>query len=388
MKKIARLLIFIVLASLISRGGTAHSVKTSKGNYLVYVGTYTDHQSKGIYAYRFNAATGQLTSLGLAAETSNPSFLAVDPNQKFLYAVNETGKFQDQSSGAVSAFAIDRRTGKLTLLNQVASRGADPCYVAVDKTGKYVLVANYSGGSVAVFPVLKSGRLGEAISVLQYKGAGANPERQESPHAHWIDFSADNRFAVAADLGLDRLDVYKFDSTKGSLVPNDPGIVQVKPGAGVRHFAFHPSARFAYAVNEMDSSVTSFSYDPARGVLHELQTISMLPKDFSGKNDAAEIQVHPNGKFLYASNRGYDSIAVFTIDPEKGTLTPVEYVPTQGKAPRYFAIDPTGSRLFVANQSSGNIVVFQIDPVTGRLTATGRVLEIASPVCLKFVAIK
>ena len=378
----------VVLAPLFSFGGAPRSAKTSKGTYLVYVGTYTAQQSKGIYAYRFNAATGHLTSLGLAAETSNPSFLAIHPSREFLYAVNETGKFQDQSSGAVSAFAIDRHTGRLTLLNQVASRGADPCYVALDKTGKYVLVANYGGGSVAVFPVLKGGKLGEATSVLQYKGTGANPERQESPHAHWIDFSPDNRFAVAADLGLDRLNVYKFDSSKGSLVPNDPAVVQVKPGAGVRHFAFHPSARFAYAVNEMDSSVISFSYDPTRGTLHQLQSISMLPKDFSGKNDAAEIQVHPNGKFLYASNRGHDSIAVFSIDAAKGTLTPVEYVPTQGKAPRYFAIDPTGSRLFVANQNSGNIVVFQIDPVTGRLTATGQMLEIASPVCLKFVAIR
>ena len=390
MKKIGRLLIFIVLgfAPSTSVGGTSHSAQSSKGNYLAYVGTYTAQQSKGIYAYRFNATTGQLAPLGLAAEASNPSFLTVHPSHRFLYAVNETGDFQNQKSGAVSAFAIDRRTGKLTLLNQVASRGADPCYVAVDRTGKYVLVANYGGGSVAVFPVLKGGRLGEATSVLQYKGTGANPERQESPHAHWIDFSPDNRFVVAADLGLDRLDVYKFDSTKGSLVPNHPAVVQVKPGAGVRHFVFHPSARFAYAVSEMDSSVTSFSYDPARGALHELQTVSMLPKDFSGKNDAAEIQVHPNGKFLYASNRGHDSIAVFSIDPARGTLTPLEYVPTQGKAPRYFAIDPTGSRLFVANQNSGNIVVFQIDPVTGHLTTTGQVLEIASPVCLKFVAIK
>jgi 6-phosphogluconolactonase len=260
--------------------------------------------------------------------------------------------------------------------------------VAVDKTGKYVLVANYSGGSVAVFPVLKGGRLGEVTSVLQYQGTGANPERQESPHAHWIDFSPDNRFAIAADLGLDRLDVYRFDSAKGSLVPNHPAVVQLKPGTGVRHFVFHPSARFAYAVSEMDSSVTSFSYDPARGALHELQTISMLPKDFSGKNDAAEIQVHPNGKFLYASNRGHDSIAVFSIDLKKGTLTPVEYVPTQGKAPRYFAIDPSGSRLFVANQKSGSIVVFQIDPASGRLTSAGQVLDIASPVCVRFVAIR
>src|SRR3989440_4564031 len=316
MKRIDRLLILIVVvcAPLFSLGTTPHSAKTSKRNYLVYVGTYTAQQSKGIYSYRFNAITGHLASLGLAAETSNPSFLAVHPNHKVLYTVNETGNFQNRSSGAVSAFAIDRHTGRLTLLNQVASRGADPCYVALDQTGKYVLVANYGGGSVAVFPVLKGGKLGDATSVLQYKGAGANPERQESPHAHWIDFSPDNRFVVAADLGLDQLDVYKFSASKGSLVPNQPAVVQLKPGAGVRHFAFHPNARFGYAVNEMQSSVVSFAYDPVRGTLHELQTISILPKDFTGKNDAAEIQIHPSGKFLYASNRGHDSIAVFSID--------------------------------------------------------------------------
>ena len=387
MKKIARLLIFVVamFAPLFSFGSTQHPAKASKGNYFVYVGTYTAQQSKGIYVYRLDINTGRIVSLGLAAETNDPSFLAVHPNQTFLYAVNETGKFQNQSSGAVSAFAIDHHSGKLTLLNQVASHGADPCYVSVDKTGKYVLVANYSGGSVAVFPVLKGGRLGEATSVLQYKGAGPNPERQQSTHAHWIDFSPDNRFVIVADLGLDQLNVYKFNSTKGSLVPNQPAVVRLKPESGVRHFAFNPNGRFAYAVNEMGSSVTSFSYDPGRGRLHELQTISMLPKDFSGKNDAAEIQVHPNGKFLYASNRGHDSIAVFSIDPKKGTLTPVEYVPTQGKAPRYFTIDPTGSRLFVANQNSGNIVMFKINQANGRLTASGQVLEVGSPVCVKFV---
>ena len=393
MKKIERLLILIVVVmgaafAPLSFGGAPNHGKTSAGNYLVYIGTYTTEQSKGIYAYRFNPVTGQFVPLGLAAETSNPSFLAVHPNRKILYAVNEIGNFQNQNGGAVSAFAIDSHTGKLTLLNQVASRGADPCYVAVDKTGKYVLVANYGGGNVAVFPVLKGGKLGESTRVLQYKGTGANPERQESPHAHWIDFSPDDRFVVAADLGLDQLDVYKFSASKGSLVPNQPAVVQLKPGAGVRHFAFHPNARFGYAVNEMQSSVVSFAYDPARGTLHELQTISILPKDFTGKNDAAEIQVHPSGKFLYASNRGHDSIAVFSIDPAKGTLTPVEYIPTQGKAPRYFAVDPSGSRLFVANQNSGTIVIFQIDPTSGRLTPTGQVLQIATPVCLRFVPVR
>ena len=378
-------LLLLLFASLFSFRADTLSAKSPKATYFAYVGTYTEKQSKGIYAYRFNPLTGKFDSLGLAAETSNPSFLAIHPSRKFLYAVNETSNFQNRKSGAISAFAIDDRTGKLTLLNQVASQGADPCYVAVDKTGKYVLVANYGGGNVAVFPVLKGGKLGKALHVLQYKGTGANPERQESPHAHWIDFSPDHRFVVAADLGLDRLNIYKFDPTKGTLVANHPAAVQLKPGSGVRHFAFHPSARFAYAVTEMQSSVVTFSYDPAHGALHELQNISMLPKDFSGKNDAAEIQVHPNGKFLYASNRGHDSIAVFSIDPVKGILTPLEYAPTQGKAPRYFTIDPTGSRLFVANQVSGQIAAFKIDPSTGHLTSTGKVLEIASPVCLKFV---
>ncbi len=360
----------------------------AKGEYLVYIGTYTVQKSKGVYAYRFDAATGQSTSLGMVAETTNPSFLAVHPSRRFLYTANEIANYQGRNSGAVSAFAIDRATGKLTFLNQVSSRGADPCYVALDKTEKYVLVANYSGGSVAVFPVLEDGRLGEASAFVQHAGSSVNRERQEGPHAHSINLSSDNRFAVAADLGLDQLLVYRFDPTKGSLAPNKPAFAKVNPGAGPRHFAFHPSGRFAYVINEMQSSVSAFSYDAAGGVLRELQTISTLPKDFVGSNDAAEVQVHPAGKFLYGSNRGYDSIAVFAIDSGKGTLTPVAYVPTQGKTPRNFGIDPTGSYLFAANQDSDNIVVFRINPKTGRLTPTGQVLEVPSPVCVKFIAIE
>jgi 6-phosphogluconolactonase len=305
-----------------------------------------------------------------------------------LYAVNEVGKYKGQNSGAISAFAIDRSSGKLTLLNQVASRGADPCYITVDKTGKYVLVANYTGGSVAVFPVLKDGRLGEASAFVQHQGHGTNPERQEGPHAHSIDLSADNHFALVDDLGLDQVISYHFDPSKGSLTPNDPAFAQVDAGAGPRHFAFHPSGKFAYGVNEMHSTVTAYAYDGAAGKLSSLQTISTLPKDFGGQNDDAEVQVHPSGKVLYTSNRGRDSIAVFAIDPIKGTLVPVEDVPTQGKTPRSFEIDPTGSFLFAANQKSDNIVVFRIDPGTGRLTATGKILEVASPVCVKFVAIR
>jgi 6-phosphogluconolactonase len=361
----------------------------NRGKYLVYIGTYTDKtSSKGIYAYRFDAETGKLDSLGLAAKTTNPSFLAVHPNHRFLYAVNEVTNYKGESGGAVSAFSIDAATGKLTLLNEVPSGGADPCYISLDKTGKYVLVANYTGGSIAAFPVLDDGRLGKASAFVQHTGHGTSPERQEGPHPHSIDLSADNHFALVDDLGLDELLVYRFDGAKGSLTPNDPKYAKLDPGAGPRHFAFHPSGKFAYVVSELASAVTVFGYDPANGSLHSLQTISTLPKGFSGRNDDAEVAVHPSGKFLYASNRGHDSIAVFAIDADKGTLTPVEDIPTQGKEPRSFEIDPTGSRLFAENQNSNNIVVFRIDQKTGKLTATGQVLEAAAPVCVKFVAIK
>jgi 6-phosphogluconolactonase len=373
----------------------AEAAPASHKKYFVYVGTYTAEAgstSKGIYAYRFDSDTGKLTSIGIAAETTNPSFLAVHPNHRFLYAVNETGNYRGQKSGAVSAFSIDRATGKLTLLNQVASRGADPCYITADKTGKYVLVANYTGGSVAVFPVLEDGRLGEASSFIQHTGHGTDPQRQEGPHAHSIDLSPDNHFAIVDDLGLDETLVYRFDSAKGALTLNDPQLyttlAKADPGAGPRHFAFHPGGKFAYVVNEMGSTVSVFSYDGTDGALRRLQTISTFPKDFSAHNDDAEIEVHPSGKFLYASNRGHDSIAVFAVDPAKGTLTLIEYAPTKGQTPRSFEIAPGGSLLFAANEKSDNIVVFRISPQTGRLRPTGKVLDVAEPVCVKFVPIE
>jgi 6-phosphogluconolactonase len=365
-----------------------------KHKYLMYVGTYTTEAgstSKGIYAYSFDPDNAELTPLGLAAETTNPSFLAVHPNHRFLYAVNEVGNYKGEKSGAVSAFAIDRATGKLTLLNEVASKGADPCYLTVDKTGKYVLVANYTGGSVSVFPVLEDGRLGEASSFIQHTGHGSDPDRQEGPHAHSIDLSPDNRFAIVDDLGLDESLVYRFNSAKGSLSLNDPQVyttlAKADPGAGPRHFAFHPNGKFAYVINEMQSSVSVFGYDSSGGVLRRLQTISAIPTDFSGHKEAAEIEVHPSGKFLYASNRGHDSIAVFAIDPDKGTLTLIEYALTKGQTPRSFEIAPGGSLLFAENEKSNNIVVFSIDAKTGRLTPTGKVLEVAEPVCVKFVPV-
>ena len=379
--------IFILFALLLFTVGAGGAEKTAaKGKYLVYIGTYTQGESKGIYAYRFDAETGESTSLGLAAATTNPSFLVIHPNRRFLYAVNEISSYEGRASGGVSAFVIDQQTGKLTLVNEVASLGADPCHVSVDNTGKYVLVANYTGGNVAVFPLREDGGLGKASAFVQHTGSSVNPRRQEGAHAHWISVSPDNRFAIAADLGLDELIVYRFDAHAGAIAPNHRQWVKLVPGAGPRHFVFHPGGKFAYAINELYSTVTGFSYDAAKGSLHELQTVSTLPKDFGGYNDAAELQVHPTGKFLYASNRGHDSVAVFNIDAATGTLTPVEYVPTQGKTPRNFAIDPTGSYLFAANQESNNIVVFRIDPQTGRLTPTGQVLQAPSPVSITFMA--
>jgi 6-phosphogluconolactonase len=360
-----------------------------KHKYFVYVGTYTveSSTSKGIYAYRFDPDGAKLTSIGLAAPTINPSFLAVHPNHQFLYAVNEVGNYNGQKSGAVSAFSIDHASGKLTLLNQVASGGADPCYITVDRTGKYVLVANYTGGSIAAFPISADGRLGEASAFIQHTGHGTNPQRQEGPHAHSIDLSEDNRFAIVDDLGLDQTLVYKFDSSKGLLTGNDPAFAKAAPGAGPRHFVFRPDGKFGYVINEMGSTVSVFGYDTA-GVLHPLQTISTIPQTFTALDESAEIAVHPSGRFLYASNRGHDSIAVFAIDPSQGTLTLAEYAPTKGQSPRNFAVDPSGTLIFAANEKSDNLVLFRINPKTGRLTPTGKVLDISQPVCVKFVPIE
>ena len=371
-----RYLLWCLLFSL-----TVTAAKDSpKRKYLLFVGTYTEKESKGIYAYRFDAASSELTPLGIAAEASNPSFLAIDPSHRFLYAVNEIQKYKDANSGVVSAFAIDRQkgdrqTGKLQLLNAAASRGADPCYIAFDKTGKYALVANYTGGSVAVFPVQSDGHIGESSAFVQHVGSSVNRERQAGPHAHWIETTPDNRFAIAVDLGLDELLVYRFDAKTGSLTPNDPPYAKLDPGAGPRHLAFHPNGRFVYVVNELQSSITAFAYNASRGTLNKLKTVSTLPKNFSGSSAAAEIKIHSSAKFLFASNRGDDTIAVFSIDSKTGALTLADYFPTQGKTPRNFEIDPTGKFLFVANQDTNNIAVFQIDSNNGRLTPTKQTLK-------------
>jgi 6-phosphogluconolactonase len=400
MKIARRVFAFLLLLTtpLIIFSSTQTAKKAAaRSQYLAYVGTYTTKtNSKGIYVFRFDAGVGQAKAVGIAAESADPSFLAVHPDGQHLYAVNEVSEFAGQKSGAVSAFAVDRHTGSLTLLNQVATRGAGPCYISLDKSDKYypslsnstwfTLVANYDGGSVASFPIRDDGSLGPAASFIQHVGSSVNKERQEAPHAHWVSTSPDNRFALVADLGLDEVLIYRFDSAKGTLSPNDPPFVKVNPGAGPRHFAFHPNGKFGYVLNEMDATVTAFSFHSKNGSLSVLQTINTLPKDYSGPKEAAELVVHPSGKFLYASNRaGIDTITAFSIDPARGTLKLAGKTSTQGRTPRNFAIDPTGKFLMAANQESSNIVVFRINPATGDLTPTGQVLEVPSPVCITFV---
>jgi 6-phosphogluconolactonase len=356
------------------------------GELLVYVGTYTTGKSEGIYLYRLNLASGELKQVGTTRGVVNPSFLALAPSRRYLYAVNEVGDFAGKKSGAVSAFAVDQRTGALRLLNQQASLGADPCYVDVDAGGRFVLIANYTGGNVTVFPVQRDGSLGEATDMKQAQGSSVNPERQQGPHAHCIVLDPSNRFAYSCDLGTDKIMIFRFDARNGKLLPGEPPWVQVAPGAGPRHLAFHPGGKYLFVLSELRSTVTAFTRDPEKGSLHELQTITTLPKDFTGTSWSADIHVSLDGRFLYCSNRGHDSIAIFTIDPRNGALTTVGHEPTRGMTPRNFAIDPGGGFLLVANQKSDNIVVFRLDQKTGRLNWTGQEVQVPSPVCLKFTA--
>jgi len=295
------------------------------------------------------------------------------------------GTFQGKKAGSVSAFSIDRATGRLDLLNQVSSGGPGPCHLVLDATGKWVLVANYGGGSVALLPIQGNGALGEAVSFHQHQGSSLNPQRQEGPHAHGVTLDAANRVAIVPDLGLDRLMIYRLDAVNGRLTPNDPPHAAVKPGSGPRHLAFAPDYKHAYGINELSSTITVYAYDSAGGSLAEVQTLSTLPDGFDGDNSTAEIEVHPTGKFVYGSNRGHDSIAVFARDLQRGTLERVANVPTQGKAPRNFAIDPTGAWLWAANQGSDNLVLFRIDPERGLLQPAGVTVDIGSPVCVQYV---
>ena len=364
----------------------ASADKASAESTLVYFGTYTGPKSQGIYVSRLDLGTGRLTEPELAGAVASPSYVAIHPNRQFLYSVNEVNTFQGQKTGAVSAFAIESQTGKLTLLNQQSSGGGGPCHLNVDRTGKDVLVANYGGGSCAVLPIDKDGQLGKATAFIQHHGTSVKKQRQEGPHAHGIYLDAHNRFAFVPDLGLDKVMIYKFDPTAGTLTPNDPPFASLAPGSGPRHLAFHPSGQYAYVISEMLCTVTAFRYDPDRGSLEPMQTVSTLPagQQVRPSFSTAEIEVHPNGRFLYGSNRGHDTIAVFAIDPTTGKLTPIQHEPTQGKTPRGFSIDPTGRYLLAGNQDSDTVVGFRIDADTGRLSPTGQTVRVGSPVCVKF----
>lgn len=346
----------------------------------VYFGTYDkDGFPKGIYHAVFDPKTGSLSSPELAATASNPTFLEIHPNSKFLYSVTE------RDPGAVSAFAIDPETKKLRLINSAKSCGKGPCHVTVSSDGRVLLAANYGSGSVASIPINKDGSLGEPASFIQHNGSSVNPKRQEGPHAHSINLSPDNRFAYVADLGLDKIMVYKLDSESGKLLPNDPPEIKIKPGAGPRHFTFSPNGKFAYLINELDETMIAFTYDPKNGNLTEIQTISTLPEDFKGASYCAEVRVHPNGKFVYGSNRGHDSIVTYKTDPDKGTLTLLGFQNSGIKNPRNFNIDPTGRFCIVANQDSDTVQVFRINQETGLLEPTDQVIKIGKPVCVRFV---
>jgi 6-phosphogluconolactonase len=367
---------------------SANLAAQGKGEYFVYAGTYTGVDSKGIYGYRFDEAQGKLTPIGLVAEVANPSFVVTDPAQRHLYAVTEMterGPNAYKLNGTISSYAIDPKDGSLKFLNRVSSKGGGPCHLEVDKTGKILFVANYGSGSVASFTLQDDGSIGAMTGIDQHSGSSVNPQRQKGPHAHSVVISPDNRFLFVPDLGLDRIVIYRIDAANRTFSLNKPAFVSVGPGLGPRHFTFGPGERFAYAICEMGSSVVAFSYDRESGTLTPVQTISTLPEGFTGEDNSAEIQIGQSGRFLYASNRGDDSITVFQIDRRSGTLIKKAVVPTKGKIPRNFVIDPAGRYLLAANQNTNNIVVFKIDPANGLLTLANQEVDISAPVSLLFV---
>ncbi|MCP5520612.1 MAG: beta-propeller fold lactonase family protein [Verrucomicrobiales bacterium] len=357
---------------------------TGNGQSIAYVGTYTGTGSRGIYGFRFDPASGATEPLGCVAEMASPSFLAIHPNGRFLYAVGETSEFRGKPAGVLSAFRIERTTGGLTLINQASSEGPGPCHLAVDHTGHVLLAANYGGGSVVAVPIHEDGSLGEASCFIQHRGSSVNPQRQQSPHAHSVNFSPDNRFVLVTDLGTDQVLVYRLDVEQGRLTPNDPPFVALPPGSGPRHLAFSPDGRRVFVLNEMLSTMAGFDWDTERGVLTPVDSQSTLPEGFARPSTTAEVQVHPNGRFVYGSNRGHDSIASFAIQPD-GHLTSLGQTPTGGRHPRNFCIDPSGRWLWAANRDTDHLVIFHVDPTTGALRAGGGELAVPSPVCVVFL---
>jgi 6-phosphogluconolactonase len=350
---------------------------------VLYVGTYTSGKSEGIYVYGFSPQVGALGDFE-TKKSVNPSFVTIDRSRRFLYAVNEVGEYEGKPGGYVSAFEINSISGNLFFLNQQATQGADPCHVTVDSKRKALLVANYTGGNITVLPIRPDGSLAPASDLKQHEGSGIK-EQQKGPHAHCIILDRFERHALAADLGIDKVMIYRFNRSAGKLVPAKQPFAELQAGAGPRHLTFHPTGKFLYVINELDSSMAAFKYNEVNGTLTHIDTVSTLPGDFSGTSYCADVHVSPAGRFLYGSNRGHNSIVVFEINPRTGKLQLVEHVSTEGDWPRNFTIDPSGKFLLVANQRSDNVVTFNIDQRTGRLTPTGHNQQIPSPVCLKFL---
>lgn len=361
-------------------------MSSTDGPVFACVGTYTRRRGLGIHVYRFDAATGELEPAGLARDLVNPTYIAVNPSGRQMYAVSEVGELAGTPAGAVGAYSVDRDSGELTFLNVESSGGTGPCHLAVDRTGSYVLAANYQGGSVAMLPIRDDGSLGPATDFVQHEGSSVDPARQTRPHAHSCTVDPDNRFLLVADLGLDRIMVYRLDLDRGKLLPHDVPWAQASPGAGPRHFVFHPRGDFGYVINEIGNTIAAYRYDGAAGVLTEIQTVGTLPEGYAGPNTTADIHVSPRGRFLYGSNRGHDSIVIFAVDADTGRLSYVGHESTRGMKPRGFCLDPTGSFLLAANADTNNIVSFGVDADTGRLTPTRHVTEVGEPVCIKFLA--
>ncbi len=377
----ARAFAIVVAASLAAP--VIRSAVGPSGETMVYVGTYTDAGSRGIYRFAFDPASGRVGPPTLAGEAENPSFLALHPTGRFLYAVNELNNYQGQRTGAVSAFAIDADSGELRLLNRQPSSGTAPCHLVVDREGRHALVANYGSGNVAVLPIAPDGRLTAASSVRQHDGSGPNLARQAAPHAHGIFLDARERFALATDLGADRVFIYRFNRALGTLEPH--GVIAAEPGAGPRHLAFDPAGRHFYVINELASTLTALAYDGAHGVATRLATMSTLPAGFTGENTTAEVVLAADGRFAYGSNRGHDSVAIFRVGSE-GRLTPVGHVPVGGHTPRHIAIDPSGRWLLTAQQGSDAISVLRLDRTSGMPSATGAKVTVPKPACLVFVS--
>ena len=355
-------------------------------DYLVYVGTNVASATEpSIFLYRLTPATGALTRVSAEQGGISPTYLTISTDRRQLFAVSETATFQGANSGGVSAFAVAPRTGALTLLNQQPSGGGGPCYISLDRSGRAALVANYGGGNVSVLPLLASGQLAAPSLTDQHQDATGPHKNQDHAHAHCFLTDPANAYAFAVDLGTDRVYAYRHDAAQNRFTQLPEPAFQARPGAGPRHLTFHPNGRWAFLINELNSTITALAYDAAAGRFRELQTVSALPAGYSGPNSCADIHVSPNGRFLYASNRGHNSIAVFAIEAAAGTLTPVQDVDTQGQTPRNFTLTPSGRLLLVANQNSGSLVSFFIEPTTGRLTSTGQTATVPSPMVVQVV---